>query len=474
MKEFPKNFLWGGATSANQYEGAYLEDRKGLSNVDLIPSGSQRLDVARGELDPKLLPDTAKFPARSAVDGYHHFKEDIAFMAKMNFKVYRFSISWSRIFPNGDDEQPNMAGLKYYEQVIDECLKYDIEPLITINHFDVPHNLIVKYDSWRNRKLIDFYLRLCETLFTHFKGKVHYWLTFNEINMILHLPYLAAGLTFKEHEDKLHVSYQAAYHQLIASAKAVLLGHKIDSSNQIGSMLAAGCIYPNTCNPIDAWNSLTEQRKNYFFSDVQVRGAYPNYALKYFEKIHFKLSKNTDDPTILKQGTVDFVSFSYYNSRVIGKADQDQTAGNLFASLKNPYLKTSEWGWQIDPLGFRITLNELYDRYQNPLFVVENGLGAKDTLSAKNKVNDTYRINYLHDHIQVLKDAVTEDGVEVLGYTSWGCIDLISASSGEISKRYGLIYVNLAEDGSGDYQRFAKDSAKWYANVINSNGQKLD
>ena len=289
--------------------------------------------------------------------------------------------------------------------------------------------------------------------------------------MILHLPYLAAGLTFKEHEDKLHVSYQAAHHQLIASAKAVLLGHKIDSSNQIGSMLAAGCIYPNTCNPIDAWDSLTEQRKNYFFSDIQVHGAYPNYALKYFEKINFELSKDTDDLTILKQGTVDFVSFSYYNSRVIGKADQDQTAGNLFVSLKNPYLKTSEWGWQIDPFGFRITLNELYDRYQKPLFVVENGLGAKDTLSAKNKVNDTYRINYLRDHIQALKAAVTEDGVEVLGYTSWGCIDLISASSGEISKRYGLIYVNLAEDGSGDYQRFAKDSAKWYAKVINSNGQ---
>lgn len=395
-------------------------------------------------------------------------------MAKMNFKVYRFSISWSRIFPNGDDKQPNMASLKYYEQVIDECLKYDIELLITINHFDVPHNLIVKYGSWRNRKLIDFYLRLCKTLFTHFKSKVHYWLTFNEINIILHLPYLAVGLTFKEDENKLHVSYQAAHHQLIASAKAVLLGHKIDPSNQIGSMLAAGCIYPNTCNPIDAWDSLTEQRKNHFFSDVQVRGAYPNYALKYFEKIHFELSKDTDDLTILKQGTVDFVSFSYYNSRVIGKADQDQTAGNLFASLKNPYLKTSEWGWQIDLLGFRITLNELYDRYQKPLFVVENGLGAKDTLSAKNKVNDIYRINYLRDHIQALKAAVTEDGVEVLGYTSWGCIDLISASSGEISKRYGLIYVNLAEDGSGDYQRFAKDSAKWYAKVINSNGQNLD
>lgn len=395
-------------------------------------------------------------------------------MAKMNFKVYRFSISWSRIFPNGDDKQPNMASLKYYEQVIDECLKYDIELLITINHFDVPHNLIVKYGSWRNRKLIDFYLRLCKTLFTHFKSKVHYWLTFNEINIILHLPYLAVGLTFKEDENKLHVSYQAAHHQLIASAKAVLLGHKIDPSNQIGSMLAAGCIYPNTCNPIDAWDSLTEQRKNHFFSDVQVRGAYPNYALKYFEKIHFELSKDTDDLTILKQGTVDFVSFSYYNSRVIGKADQDQTAGNLFASLKNPYLKTSEWGWQIDLLGFRITLNELYDRYQKPLFVVENGLSAKDTLSAKNKVNDIYRINYLRDHIQALKAAVTEDGVEVLGYTSWGCIDLISASSGEISKRYGLIYVNLAEDGSGDYQRFAKDSAKWYAKVINSNGQNLD
>lgn len=308
--QFPDNFLLGGATAANQYEGGFSQDNKGLSNVDLIPNGEKRLPIAKGLLDPDKLEKTVNFPARYAVDGRNFYSKDIKLMAEMGFKVYRFSINWSRVFPMGDEEESNQAGLRYYEDVIDECLKYKIEPLITINHFDVPVNLIKKYGSWRNQKMIDFYLNLCHVLFTRFKGKVRYWLTFNEINMILHLPYLAAGLTFEKGENILQTSYLAAHHQLIASAKAVSLAHEIDPNNKVGSMLAAGCVYPETCNPLDTWQAMQDERSSYFFTDIQVRGYYPSYALKYFERKKLNISINDEEKNILRRGTVDFISFS--------------------------------------------------------------------------------------------------------------------------------------------------------------------
>ncbi|EEQ25572.1 6-phospho-beta-glucosidase [Lactobacillus gasseri] len=471
--QFPDNFLLGGATAANQYEGGFSQDNKGLSNVDLIPNGEKRLPIAKGLLDPDKLEKTVNFPARYAVDGRNFYSKDIKLMAEMGFKVYRFSINWSRVFPMGDEEESNQAGLRYYEDVIDECLKYKIEPLITINHFDVPVNLIKKYGSWRNQKMIDFYLNLCHVLFTRFKGKVRYWLTFNEINMILHLPYLAAGLTFEKGENILQTSYLAAHHQLIASAKAVSLAHEIDPNNKVGSMLAAGCVYPETCNPLDTWQAMQDERSSYFFTDIQVRGYYPSYALKYFERKKLNISINDEEKNILRRDTVDFISFSYYNSRVIGNNNSiNKTNGNIFTSLKNPYLKSSEWGWQIDPLGFRITLNQIYDRYQKPLFVVENGLGAKDSLE-DGKINDYYRINYLRSHLRELSKAINEDGIEVLGYTSWGCIDLISASTGEMKKRYGFVYVDMDENGQGSLKRIPKKSFYWYKEVIASNGRTL-
>lgn len=471
--QFPDNFLLGGATAANQYEGGFSKDKKGLANVDLIPGGNKRLAVAKGLLDPSDLKKNISFPARYAVNGRDFYSKDISLMAEMGFKVYRFSINWSRIFPMGDEQEPNLAGLKYYEDVIDECLRYKIEPLVTINHFDVPANLIEKYGSWRNKKMIDFYINLCRIFFTRFKGKVKYWLTFNEINMILHLPYLAAGLTFKKDENILQTSYLAAHHQLIASAKAVLLAHEIDPDNKVGSMLAAGCVYPETCNPIDTWQAIQDERSSYFFTDVQVRGYYPNYALKYFKREKINIPISDEEKSVLKKGIVDFVSFSYYNSRVLGNSnDVNKTSGNIFTSLKNPYLKSSEWGWQIDPLGFRITLNQIYDRYQKPLFVVENGLGAIDKLENR-KINDDYRIDYLRSHLQELLKAINEDGVEVLGYTSWGCIDLISASTGEMKKRYGFVYVDKDENGDGSLRRIPKKSFYWYKKVIASNGRIL-
>lgn len=475
MSRFPDNFLWGGATAANQCEGAYLEGGRGLSNVDFIPAGDKRFPVACGEMDPGELGQHERFPSRKAIDMYHHYKEDIGLFAEMGFKVYRFSICWSRIFPEGDEAVPNETGLQFYENIIDECRKYHIEPLITISHFDVPVHLIEKYGSWRNRKMVDLYLNLCRVLFTRFNGKVKYWLTFNEINMILHMPYMAAGLTFAPEEDRKTVCYTAAHHELIASALAVKLAHEINPDNMVGCMLAAGNAYPYSCNPADVMESIRMDRENYYFADVQARGYYPSYAQKQLERDGIRIPFIEGDDRILEEGTVDFVSFSYYNSMVASGDPQMQGAakGNIFASIENPYLKSSEWGWQIDPLGLRITLNSLYDRYQKPLFIVENGLGARDEMQ-DGKIKDDYRIDYLREHIRAMKDAVLIDGVDLIGYTTWGCIDLISASTGEMRKRYGFIYVDADEECRGTLNRHPKKSFYWYKKVIESGGEALD
>ncbi len=472
---FAENFLWGGAVAANQCEGAYLEGSRGLSNLDLIPDGPYRFPVASGEKKPEELPTGLRYPAREGIDFYHHYKEDIALFAEMGFQVFRFSISWSRIFPVGTELEPNEQGLAFYESLVDECLKYGIQPLVTINHFDVPLGLIQSIGAWKNRAMVSHYERLCRVLFTRFKGKVRYWITFNEINMILHMPYMAAGLVFEEGENKERSVYQAAHHELLASALAVRLAHEIDAENKVGCMLAAGNMYPYSCNPQDVWEGMKKDRENYAFIDVQAYGSYPAYLQKYLERCGICPCMEPEDTEILKNGTVDFISFSYYNSGVAsGNPEIQATAmGNAFPTIENPYLQSSEWGWQIDPLGFRITLNSLYDRYRRPLFVVENGLGAKDEIREDGSIQDDYRIDYLREHIQAMKAAVDEDGVELLGYTSWGCIDLVSASSGEMKKRYGYIYVDKQDDGNGTYKRIKKKSFAWYQRVIRSNGEAL-
>jgi 6-phospho-beta-glucosidase len=471
---FPKNFLWGGATAANQCEGAYNVDGRGLANVDVIPHGKDRFPVCLGKL--KMLEPDANhyYPAMEAIDMYHHYKEDIEMFAEMGFKTYRLSIAWTRIFPNGDETEPNEAGLQFYENLFKECRKYNIEPLVTITHFDCPIHLIKEYGGWKNRKLIDFYTNLVTVLFTRYKGLVKYWLTFNEINMILHLPFMGAGLVFEEGDNETQIKYQAAHHELVASAIATRIAHEIDPENKVGCMLAAGLTYPYSCNPDDVWKSITKDRENYFFIDVQARGAYPNYAKKFFEHENIALDITPEDEKILRENTVDFVSFSYYSSRCTS-ADESiaQTDGNVFATVRNPYLKASEWGWQIDPVGLRSTLNTLYDRYQKPLFIVENGLGAVDTPNENGYVEDDYRIDYLREHIKAMNDAIEIDGVELLGYTSWGCIDLVSASTGEMKKRYGFIYVDKDNEGNGTLKRTPKKSFYWYKKVIASNGEEL-
>lgn len=470
----PENFLWGGATAANQCEGAYNVGGRGLANVDICPAGKDRYRVISGHPDSLEPDDDHIYPAMDAVDFYHRYKEDIALLGEMGFKTFRLSIAWTRIFPNGDEEQPNEEGLKFYENVFRECHKYGIEPLVTITHFDCPIHLIKEYGGWKNRKLIDFYKKLVTVLFTRYKGLVKYWLTFNEINMILHAPFMGAGLVFEKGENKLQAKYLAAHHELVASAEATRIAHEIDPENQVGCMLAAGQTYPYSCNPADVWKAQEKDRENYFFIDVQARGEYPAYAENFFEREGIVLNMTEEDRKLLKEHTVDFISFSYYSSRCASAdASIDKTEGNVFATLKNPYLKASEWGWQIDPLGLRITMNVLYDRYQKPLFIVENGLGAVDYPDEKGYVEDDYRIEYLKQHIRAMMDAVELDGVKLLGYTSWGCIDLVSASTGEMKKRYGFIYVDKDDQGNGTLKRSRKKSFYWYKKVIETNGACL-
>ncbi len=471
---FRKDFLWGGATAANQIEGGIFEGERGLANVDLMPYGSDRYSVGTGVLWLDEV-DNHYFPSHNAVDFYHHYKEDIALFAEMGFKTFRMSIAWTRLFPKGDEEEPNENGLKFYEDVFKECKKYNIEPLVTINHFDCPMYLIQTIGGWRSREMINHYVKLAKTLFTYYKDYVHYWLTFNEINMILHFPFVAAGLRFEKGENQAQAMITCVHHELVASALVTRLAHEINPDNKVGCMLAAGVYYPETCRPEDYFKAMSDDRESYMFIDVQSRGYYPPYALKWVKKKNAYIPFEEGDKELLKNNTVDFISFSYYSSRV-SSANPDkgkQTESNIFASVINPYLKSSDWGWQIDPLGLRITMNLIYDRYEKPLFIVENGLGAMDTIDENGLIHDDYRIEYLREHIQAMKDAVDEDGVELLGYTSWGCIDSISNGTGEMKKRYGFIYVDRDNEGKGTFKRIRKDSFYWYKQVIESNGEKL-
>lgn len=472
------NFLWGGATAANQCEGAYREGGRGLSSVDVIPFGPDRMPVARGQMKMLACDSEHSYPAHEAIDMYHHFKEDIALFAQMGFKCYRLSVSWTRIFPNGDDETPNEEGIRFYNDLFDECLRNGIEPLVTICHFDTPVALIKKYGGWKDRRMVDAYLRYCEVLFRQYGKKVKYWITFNEINMLLHMPFMGAGIVFEEGENPEQVKYQAAHHELLASAKAVKLAHEIMPDAKVGCMLAAGQFYPYTCAPADVYKAMECDRDNYFFIDVQARGTYPVWAVKRMEKAGVRIQTEAGDEDILKAGVVDFVSLSYYCSRCISSDPEilkNKSRGNaVINAVINPYLKSSEWGWQIDPLGLRITLNTLYDRYGKPLFIVENGLGANDAVEEDGTIHDPYRIDYMREHIKAMMEAVNEDGIPLLGYTCWGCIDLVSASTGEMKKRYGMIYVDKQNDGSGDLKRLKKDSFYWYQKVIRTNGEDLD
>lgn len=462
MKAFPETFLWGGAVAANQVEGAWQEDGKGISTSDVQPHGLFGEVVERREGDTGI--------KDVAIDFYHRYPEDISLFAEMGFSCLRVSIAWTRIFPQGDELSPNEAGLAYYDRLFDELAKHNITPMVTLSHYEMPWGLVKNYGGWGNREVITFFERYARTVFTRFKNKVKLWLTFNEINMSLHAPMTGVGLP--EDSSRAQI-YQAIHHQLVASALAVKACHEIIPDARIGNMLLGGLVYPLTCRPEDVLETLKENRTWLFFGDVQCRGEYPGYMLRYFRDNGIELDISESDREALKT-TVDFISFSYYMTGCVS-ADEEVNAkarGNILSMVPNPHLASSEWGWQIDPIGLRILLNELWDRYQKPLFIVENGLGARDKLEADGTVHDDYRISYLNDHLVQVREAI-EDGVQVLGYTCWGPIDLVSASKAELSKRYGFIYVDRDDQGNGTLARSRKKSFYWYKEVIATNGGSL-
>ena len=478
MSVLRKDFLWGGATAANQFEGAWDVDGKGVSIPDLCTNGSHT--------QPKWITRTIHpdrlYPSHEAIDFYHHYEEDIALFAEMGFKCFRLSINWTRIFPTGMETEPNEKGLAFYDRVFECCKKHNIEPLVTISHYELPYALVEKYNGWESREVIDCYVRYCKTIFARYQDKVKLWLTFNEINAGT-MPFgalLETG-TIRGYEgptnelpDNKQERFQALHHQFVASATVVKYAHEHYPQFKMGNMICFITSYPSTCDPADLLaNQQAMNMTNWFCSDVQVRGEYPYYAQRFFDENGVVIKKEPGDEAILKEGTVDFYTFSYYMSNCITThADAQKSDGNIVAGFKNPYLESSDWGWQIDPMGLRYTLNEIYGRYRIPMMVVENGLGAYDEKGEDGMVHDSYRIDYLRKHIEQMKEAV-KDGVDLMGYTPWGCIDLVSASTGEMAKRYGFIYVNKFDDGSGDLSRERKESFYWYKKVIESNGEEL-
>lgn len=484
-KGFPEGFLWGGATAANQVEGGTKEGGKGLSVADCYSFDSslpksrwseQWKCMTHEQVRKAMDPDSGLyFPKRVAAEFYSHYKEDIALFAEMGFKCYRMSIAWTRIFPRGDELQPNEEGLAFYDKVFDELLKYDIEPIVTISHYEMPLHLAVEYNGWTDRRVVDFFVRYAKCLFERYKDKVKYWMTFNEINSITRHPFTSIGVIEENNPHLKQDCMQAAHHQFVASAMATKLCHEIIPGSQMGCMISYQMPIPYSCDPDDIMTCLWMQRQTLFFSDVQARGYYPSYTARWFEEMGVQIAMEEGDEEILRKNPVDYVSFSYYMSTAASAHPEryGKVQGNLLTNgVENPYLKCTDWGWQIDPVNLRTALNQLYDRYQKPVLISENGMGALDKIEADGTINDSYRIDYLRDHILQMKEAV-KDGVNLMGYTPWGCIDIVSASTSQMSKRYGFIYVDLDDNGNGTFERRKKRSFEWYKKLIATNGEEL-
>lgn len=478
---FKDGFLWGGATAANQIEGAFDKDGKGLSSADFVEyipkdqrTKDNHMEVTTEHIQKVLSGEhNGRFPKREGIDFYYQYEEDIKLLAEMGFKAFRLSIHWSRIFPKGYEQEPNEAGLKFYENVFKTLKSYNIEPVVTLSHYETPFGLTEKYNGWVDRAVVSHFEHYAKTVFQRYKGLVKYWMTFNEINIINISPFTGGGIISDQLDNPKAASYQALHHQLLASSLATKALREIDGNAQIGCMLARMKHYPYTCNPEDVLKAMQDDQMNLLYTDVHALGEYPNYFKQFLKENNIELQIEDGDLETLKSYTVDYISFSYYMSLLSANSEEGAvTEGNLMNSLKNPYLEASDWGWQIDPIGIRIVLNEFWDRYHKPLFIVENGLGAKDTVEADGSIHDTYRTDYLEKYIQEIKKAVL-DGVDVIGYLAWGPIDLVSMSTSEMSKRYGFVYVDKDDDGNGTGERSKKDSYNWYKEVITTNGKNL-
>ena len=484
--KLPDNFLWGGAIAANQCEGAWNEDGKGMSVADVAmfkPNVDKKDYVSQWHIDmddirkARETDDVVYYPKRHGVDFYHHYEEDIALFAEMGFKTLRLSIAWTRLFPNGDEEKPNEKGLLFYENVFKCLRKHNIEPLVTLSHYEMPLYLVENYEGWASREVVDMFVKFATTCFERYKDLVKYWLTFNEIASVFRHPFTTVGIVEDNYASKNEAEeaiYKALHHQLVASALVTKYAREIIPGAQIGCMVTKTLTYPETCNPEDIYLAMMDNRTNNLYTDVQVRGKYPLWIKKLWKDKGFEIPILEGDEEILAAHTVDFISFSYYMSMVqsIHAEKREKVGGNLTTGVKNPYLSTSEWGWQIDPKGLEISLIDLYDRYQKPLWIVENGLGYNDVVNEDGTIEDDYRINYFADHFKAIGHAI-ENGVEVMGYTSWGCIDIVSASTSQMSKRYGFIYVDVDDYNKGTYKRLKKKSFDWYKKVIETNGEIL-
>ena len=484
--KFPDNFLWGGAIAANQCEGAWNEDGKGMSVADVAmfkPNVDKKDYISQWHIDmddirkARETDDVVYYPKRHGVDFYHHYEEDIALFAEMGFKTLRLSIAWTRLFPNGDEEKPNEKGLLFYENVFKCLRKHNIEPLVTLSHYEMPLYLVENYEGWASREVVDMFVKFATTCFERYKDLVKYWLTFNEIDSVFRHPFTTVGIVEDNYASKNEAEeaiYKALHHQLVASALVTKYAREIIPGAQIGCMVTKTLTYPETCNPEDIYLAMMDNRTNNLYTDVQVRGKYPLWIKKLWKDKGFEIPILEGDEEILAAHTVDFISFSYYMSMVqsIHAEKREKVGGNLTTGVKNPYLSTSEWGWQIDPKGLEISLIDLYDRYQKPLWIVENGLGYNDVVNEDGTIEDDYRINYFADHFKAIGHAI-ENGVEVMGYTSWGCIDIVSASTSQMSKRYGFIYVDVDDYNKGTYKRLKKKSFDWYKKIIETNGEIL-
>ena len=479
MNKLPKDFLWGGASAAHQFEGGWNAGGKGPSVIDVMTAGAHGVprEITETVMDDKF------YPNHEAIDFYNKYKEDVALLAGMGLKCFRTSIAWTRIFPKGDELVPNEDGLKFYDDLFDELLKYGIEPVITLSHFEIPLHIAREYGGFRNRKVVDMFVRFAEVCFERYKDKVKYWITFNQINNQMDTDnpiflWTNSGVIVGPDEDAKEVLYQVAHNELLASAKAVIKGREINPEFKIGCMVSHVPIYPYSCNPDDIMAAEEAMRQRFLFLDVHARGHYPRYAVKEFERQGYNIGMEEGDEEILKAGTVDYIGFSYYMSTVVkSDVNNDNTGdvvnGALSNSVENPYIQSSDWGWSIDPVGLRYTLNRFYDRYELPLFIVENGFGAIDQVEENEEIHDFYRTDYLGKHIEEMKKAVNYDGVELMGYTPWGIIDLVSFTTGEMKKRYGMIYVDRDNEGNGTMKRLKKDSYFWYKEVIESCGEKI-
>ena len=477
---FPKDFLWGGASAACQMEGAYDVDGRGLSTSDIheYDKNQDRAHIEKegggtlAGIKAAIADKEGYYPKRYGIDFYHTYKEDLAYLKEMGFKAFRTSISWSRIFTNGDEVEPNEKGLEFYDHLIDEIIKDGMEPVITISHYDIPLHLVTEYGGFANRKVIDFFVRYGKVLLERYKGKVKYWIVCNQVNLIPNVQFGCLGIYDDQvaPEKMEETMYQAVHHQFIGCAKIKEFAKEIDPEAHIGTMIAEGCVYPKTCNPKDIVGAMKRNRvQEYFFTDTQLRGEYPTYMLRHFEEKGIHIHFEDGDEELLKNNTMDFLALSYYYTNVF---NHETDTGVPFKSEQNPYLKPTPWEWRADPLGFYNCLNQLWDRYQVPLMIAENGLGAEDVVEEDGSIHDEYRIEYLKAHIEQMKEAVL-DGVNVFSYLSWGPIDIVSSSSAEMSKRYGYVYVDYDDFGKGTGKRMKKDSFYWYKHVIETNGEEL-